>query len=203
MKLQKVAGTTSQTINIFVQDSSATDGSGLTGLVYNTANLVCWYVRPGVAEVQITLATQTVTGAWATGGFVEIDATNMPGVYRLDLPNAVLAAGVDHVVVMIHGASDMAPLPLEIQLTAFDLDSADVALDEDAIATAILDLANGVESGLTLRQCQRALVSVLAGLLDGAGTTTVTTRDTNDTKDRVTATINGTNDRTVIVLDLT
>jgi len=93
----------------------------LTGLVYNTSGLACYYARPGVAAAQVTLATQTVTGAHADGGFVEIDATNMPGLYRLDLPDAVCATGVDSVVAMLRGAADMAPVPLEIQLTDLDL----------------------------------------------------------------------------------
>jgi len=69
----------------------------------------------------VSLATQTVTGAHTDGGFVEIDATNMPGVYRLDLSDAILATGVNSVVVMLKGATGMAPLTLEIQLIDADL----------------------------------------------------------------------------------
>jgi len=44
----------------------------------------------------------------------------MPGVYRLDLPDACLATGVNSVVVMLHGATGMAPCLLEIELTGWD-----------------------------------------------------------------------------------
>lgn len=121
MKLVLKKGSTSQTVNIFVQNSSSTTGAGLTGLVFNSSGLTAYYVRPRAAAVAITLVTQTVTGAYSSGGFVEIDATNMPGWYRLDLPDAVLATGVDHVGVHLKGATNMAPLPLEIQLTNVDL----------------------------------------------------------------------------------
>ena len=120
MKLIRAKGDTNVTVYVFVQDSSATDGSGLTGLVWNSASLVASQVRPLAARVAITLATQTVTGAHSDGGFVEVDATNMPGVYRLDLPDAVCAAGVDSVVVILKGATNMAPVVLEIQLTDLD-----------------------------------------------------------------------------------
>ena len=42
----------------------------------------------------IPLVSQTVTGAYASGGFCEIDAANMPGLYRLDVPNAIFTTGV-------------------------------------------------------------------------------------------------------------
>ncbi len=105
---------------VFVQDSASTTGGGKTGIAYNAAGLTAYYVRPGGSATAITLATQTVTGAWSSGGWVEVDATNLPGIYRFDIPNAVFATGVDHAIVMLKGASGMAPVSLEYQLTGFD-----------------------------------------------------------------------------------
>ncbi len=123
MKLSLVKGSTNVTIYVFIQDSSVTTGAGLTGLVFDSASLSASQVRPLAVRVVVTLATQTVTGAYTSGGFVEIDSSNMPGVYRLDLPDAVCASGVDSTVVMLKGASNMAPVVLEIQLTTFDLNT--------------------------------------------------------------------------------
>jgi len=123
-KLTLKKALTDVTVYLFVQDSSKTTGEGLTGLAYNTANLVASYVRPLGSRTAITLATLAeVTSAHTDGGFKEIDATNMPGVYRLDLPDAVCATGVPSAVVMLKGASNMTPVLLEIQLTDFDLNS--------------------------------------------------------------------------------
>lgn len=117
MKLSIKKGTTSKTIAVFIPDSSKTDGSGLTGLVYNSAGLVASYWRPGGSRTAITLATlASVTASYSSGGFIEIDATNMKGWYRLDLPDAVLATGADVAGVHLQGATNMAPVPLEIQL---------------------------------------------------------------------------------------
>lgn len=116
MKLNIKKATTDVTVYLFIQDSTVTTGAGKTGLVYNSASLVAYYVRPLGSAAAITLATQTVTGAHSDGGFVEVDAANMPGVYRLDLPDAVCATGVDSVVAMLKGATAMAPLILELQL---------------------------------------------------------------------------------------
>ena len=123
-KLTLKKALTDVTVYLFVQDSSKTTGEGLTGLAYNTANLVASYVRPLGSRTAITLATlAAVDSAHSDGGFKEIDATNMPGVYRLDLPDAVCATGVPSAVVMLKGASNMTPVLLEIQLTDFDLNS--------------------------------------------------------------------------------
>ncbi len=117
-KLSRQVGTTSQILEVFVQNNSVSTGAGLTGLVYNTASLSGYYKRNTAGTATpISLATATV-GTWATGGFVEVDATHMPGLYEFDPPNAAFAAGADNVVFYLFGASNMAPCLLEIELTA-------------------------------------------------------------------------------------
>lgn len=139
-KLAIKKASTDVTVYVFIQDSSKTTGAGLTGLVYNTTDLVASYVRPLAARQALSLATlAAVDSAHSDGGFKEIDATNMPGVYRLDLPDAVCATGVNSVVVMLKGAANMAPVVLEIQLTDFDLNTAGVSLADDAITSAKFD----------------------------------------------------------------
>lgn len=123
-KLSILAGATSQSVNIFVQDSSKTDGSGLAGLVFNTAGLAAYYTFNGTnaAATAITLATlAAVNSAFSSGGFKEIDPTNMPGLYRLDIPNAALVTAKGRsVVIMLRGATNMAPVLLEVELTGWD-----------------------------------------------------------------------------------
>lgn len=114
MRLQR--GAADQSVLVFI--SSSFSGAGLTGLVWNTSGLAASYCRAGAARAALTLATQTVTGAHSDGGFVEIDATNMPGVYRLDLPDAVCADGVDNVGVVLRGATGMADCVMAIELAS-------------------------------------------------------------------------------------
>lgn len=110
-------GSTDVSIEVFIQDSTSTSGAGLTGLVFNSAGLTCYYSRPGAVPLQIPLVTQTVTGAHTDGGFKEVDATNKPGVYRLDVPDAMVAAGVNSAYVFLQGAANMVPCPETILLT--------------------------------------------------------------------------------------
>lgn len=115
--LTKDAGSQNQTVDVFIQASSSTVGAGLTGLAYNTASLTCYYRRGATGTpTALTLATQTAGGAHSDGGFVELDATNMPGMYRLDLSDAIVAAGVDEVTLFLHGAANMAPTIVRVKL---------------------------------------------------------------------------------------
>src|SRR5271154_5742539 len=124
MKLSIKAGATSQSCNLFIQNSTSTTGAGLTGLAYNTASLTAYYSFSGASatSTSITLATlSAVTSAYSSGGFKELDSTNMPGWYRFDIPNAVIAASSGRSVSLhFQGASNMAPCPVEIELTGWD-----------------------------------------------------------------------------------
>jgi hypothetical protein len=117
-------GGTNRVEYVWILDSGSAVGAGKTGIAYNTASLTAYYVRRAGSPVAITLATQTVTGAFSSGGFVEVDATNMPGLYRLDVPDAAFATGVNKVIVLLKGAAGMAPVVLEYQLVDFDPESA-------------------------------------------------------------------------------
>jgi hypothetical protein len=69
---------------------------------------------------------------------------------------------------------------------------------------ALLDLADGVETSLTLRQAMRLIAAASAGKLSGAATTTVTIRNAGaDTKNRIVATVDADGNRSAVTLDLT
>lgn len=137
------AGLADQTLDIFVPDSSSSVGAGLTGLAYNTASLVCYYRKGATGTpTALTLATQTVGGAHSDGGFVAVDGTNMPGVYRLDLSDTIIAtAGA--VTIMLKGAANMAPVVIELQVVAIDLADT-VRMGLTALPNAAAEAAGGL-----------------------------------------------------------
>ena len=157
-KLTVKAGSTSRREYVLILDSTSTAGAGDTGLLYNTSGLKAYYVRPGGSATAITLATQTVTGAYSSGGFVEVDATNMPGIYRFDVPDAVFAAGVDKAIVMLSGATGMAPVALEYDLVAYDpLDTVRLGL------TALPNVASGSAGAIITSGTGTAQLSTTSG----------------------------------------
>ena len=117
------------TVNVFIQKL---DGSPMVGLVYDAVGLQCYYVRPRRLPNIIYLNWTASDEDHNDGGFGEIDPVNLPGLYRLDLPDDVVATpppialpnptSADTVVVMLQGATDMKPVVLEIQLTEHDID---------------------------------------------------------------------------------
>jgi hypothetical protein len=141
-KLAVKRASTSKLVRVFIQDSSQTDGRGLTGLLFNSASLVAYYSKEGQSgATAITLVTMTV-GTWVSGGFKEVDSANMPGLYELGLPDAALSTG-NSVIVMLKGAANMVPVVLEIELDAYD--------PQDAVRlglTALPNAAAGANGGL-------------------------------------------------------
>jgi hypothetical protein len=109
---------TSQSIELYL---------GATGLTYATSGLAAYYVRNQSAPVAITLVTQTPTGAWASGGFAEISSSLVPGVYRLDVPNAAFAAGASDVTIVVRGASGTNGAVLTVTLSSGGLTAAQTA----------------------------------------------------------------------------
>jgi hypothetical protein len=183
-------GATDQSVYFEVLADNSTTGGRKTGLVYT--DITAYYVRNGAAAVPITLATlASASAAWASGGFILVDDTNMPGVYRLDVPDLAFATGAESVVVTIKGGTNMVQASTEIQLKDYN--------DE---ADALLDRSDAIETSLTVRGAMRLALAALAGKLSGAGTGTEVFRNVGDTKDRITATISS-NNRTAIVTDAT
>ncbi len=56
----------------------------------------------------------------------------------------------------------------------------------DDLAAALLDLPDGIETGITLRQAVRAIAAILTGKLSGAGTSEEVFQNIGGTTDRVT-----------------
>ena len=72
-----------------------------------------------------------------------------------------------------------------------------------SISTALLDLSNGVETSLTLRQALRLMVAAAAGKVSGGATSTITFRNIGDSKNRIVATVDVYGNRSAITTDLT
>ena len=109
---------TSQSVELYL---------GATGLTFSTSGLAAYYVRNREAPTPITLVTQTATGTWASGGFAEISSSLVPGVYRLDVPNAAFAAGASDVTIVVRGASGTNGAVLTVTLSSGGLTAAQTA----------------------------------------------------------------------------
>ena len=148
MKLQLVKNSTSVICHVFIQNTTFTNGGGLTGLTNASSGLTCYYMRQGgTADVSSTLNSITTLGTYAgsstNSAFKEVDSTHMPGVYEFQLANNAVASGANQVVFMLQGASNMAPTLIEIQLTNTDVNDG-VHFGLTSLPNAAANASNGL-----------------------------------------------------------
>lgn len=112
--IEMAAGSTDVTVEVYAVD--ALTGLPRTGLV--AGGVTGRYVRTRAASASISLsALASASAAHADGGFIEIDATNCKGWYRLDLPDAVVASGAAFAVVVLQ-SSGVLLTPVRLQLAS-------------------------------------------------------------------------------------
>lgn len=101
--------------------------------------------------------------------------------------------------------SYMAPLDAAGTRSAVGLASANLDTQLDALPTAAENatavLAAGDIDGYTLEEAQKLQLAAMAGKVSGAATTTVTIRAADDSKARITATVDADGNRSALTLD--
>lgn len=131
----------------------STTGLPKTGLVYT--DITGSYVRAGGSRTAITMATlAAANSAYSSGGFKEVDATNQPGLYRIDWPDAMFATGVDKVVGSLKGTG-VKTEHKEFFLTAWNKQIA-----------SIPNVASAASGGLLTRGTGDGQINALSGVVD-------------------------------------
>jgi hypothetical protein len=142
MKLIVKDGTTSLSVDIMLRDNASTTADGKTGLVFNTSGLTAYGKLAGGSAAAITLATlAAANSAYSSGGFKEIDATNMKGLYRFDIPNTYLTGAKSSTIVIQQAG--IVSYVIEIQMISVDLYDA-VRFGLTALPNAAAEAAGGL-----------------------------------------------------------
>lgn len=140
------AGSTGVSVHVYL---------GSTGVTFQTPNLTCYYARDNGASVQIPLV-QGNASTWVSGGLFEVSSTTMPGVYKFDIPNAVIQAGAKSASIMLRGANafngafvnvniEAEPQPNYVSTNEFKLKS------EDAGYNNVLELNSNTATTVKLQ----------------------------------------------------
>lgn len=135
-------GITSVILRVKLRDDRSSIGAGLTGLTHSSTDLVIATIadkeatttryRAGSSETETigTLGTYAAPTA-SKCRFKEVDATNHPGLYELQLADARFAvSGAKSLRITIYGASNLIPEDVEIDL-------ADVPLSTTSLASIL------------------------------------------------------------------
>lgn len=159
-KRQITRGSTSNILHVWLPDSSSTTGAGKTGLTNASSGLVISAIRPGESSVTTftaaasnietitTIGTYQAPSTSAKIRFKEVDSTNFPGLYEIHPRNELLDTTNTRqsLSMIITGATNLQPTPLEIELVGFTLQNTapDVnikQIDSDTTAPTNLKLA--------------------------------------------------------------
>lgn len=93
-----LAGSTSVSWSCALRKTS--DSTEHTGRAAADVTLSYW--RQGGERVGVSASTLvSASSSWSVGGWKEVDSTNMPGLYRMDFPDAAFAAGADFVHIAV------------------------------------------------------------------------------------------------------
>ena len=123
MKQEVKIGQTDYTTLILIRDTA---GAPKTGLTNASAGIDVCYTRVETdndvvltAGAPVALATPVLTDVHLDWGFLQVDATNAPGLYRLDIADGVFATGAwSAVVSLICTGCD--PVHIEFMLVPID-----------------------------------------------------------------------------------
>lgn len=212
-----VAGALAVRVECEVLDEAQYDALfGTTAFSTLTAAQVNTEADAALADVGLT---GTVTGRidaavssrLATAGYTApLDAAGTRSAVglasaNLDTQLSAIAAYIDTEVASILAAVDTEVAAIKAKTD--NLPAAPAATGDiptaNANADALLDRAAGVETGVTVRQALRGILSSALAKLSGAATTTVSIRDVNDSKNRIVATVDADGNRSAVTLDLT
>jgi hypothetical protein len=162
-------GATSNILRVFLQDSTVTTGAGKTGLGISSTGLII----STIADVEATATTYTAAGSTietvTTLGtyaaptatkcrFREVDATNFPGVYEIQIADARFAVSNSTQLLISVQATGIAPVYTEYQLVAIDLmDTVRLGL------TALPNVASGSAGAIITSGTGTAQLSTTSG----------------------------------------
>ena len=173
----------STSISIYVSLEATTTGIGNTGLV--AATLCAGYTRTRASRTPIVLSNLAgANSAYSSGGVFEVGSGSC-GLYRLDVPDAAWADGVDGVTVSLTSQFTK-PAHLYYALPTFD-----------RLRCHLFNKVVEAQNCYTVQQVLSIVLAVLAGVTSSSGTILKTP---NGSCTRVTATISSCN-RTAMTLN--
>lgn len=138
-------GTTDRTILVFIPDPASTTGAGKTGLAHSAITVSYTRVETDndVTNTDVTSslnALTTLTDTHNDWGWKEVSATLAPGLYRLDIADAVFASGAWYAVVQVcitSGLSAATPKAFRLVANTFNTSTESTALF-NGVADAVL-----------------------------------------------------------------
>ena len=167
MARRRKAGSTDVSFFIVLRD--ALTGEPVTGLTITDLDIQ--YTRLGsLAGTKVDATAGSLT-AHTDNTIVEVDATDQPGLHKLDLPDAAFASGADEVAITVTGAA-VEVCHFVVELLAVPCDLTHINGDTVASSAATLNLKQLNLSNSTGPALQISATNFSAAKLTGYGNAT-------------------------------
>lgn len=182
--------------------ASSVDGfTPVTGAIFGAADLQV--SQDGGAEANYAgTVTEIGGGLYSYEAAVAEVATLGFLTVRSALAGSLGRAAAQVIAADVYDAFDLGLTNLDAAVSTRAATGAAMTLtagERNSVATALLDLANGVETSYTVRQALRLVASVLCGKASG-GPTNVVFRNLGDTANRVVTISDGNGNRSTVTL---
>lgn len=149
--------------------SSASSGLIISTIADNEATATAYTVAGSTIETIVTLGTYAAPTATKCR-FKEVDATNHPGLYEFHFADARFAvASAKRLVVTVSGATNLLDTDYEVQLTSFDLDTANVTLAAATHTGAVIPTVTNLTNLPAITTGWLTAAGIAAGALNGKG----------------------------------
>lgn len=178
MLISFTRGETSVILRVKIRNSSLTTGAGLTGLTSGSSGLKISTIADNEATATTytvagsTIETITTLGTFATPTatkcrFKEVDSTNHPGVYEIQLDNSRFSvSNAKSLLISISGATNAAECDALIPLTGIN--------PYDSVRAGLTGLANatpGAAGGLLIAGTNSGATSFTGGMAISSNST--------------------------------
>lgn len=163
------------------------DGTSSVSLTPAEPSLSLVVSMDGTASVSITL-TGPIAGVVGMDGTatitLESSGVNLGATVPFEGTATISATGAANLKGLLSMSGESTPF---------------AELSPASLAAAVLN--STIEGDITTVGTLRVILSAIAGKADGGGTTTITFRDTTDSKDRIVATVDSSGNRSAVTLD--
>lgn len=163
-----------------------------------TAALVLQVLSSQLDQV-VPLSGSSALAITGSGSLAAAVAMSASGSLVITVTSAQLGGIFD---VVATGAMTMTPTVTMQALANLEAEAGGpTPLSPEGLTEQLLDNSD-IETGYSLREALRLILSSVAGKLSGAGTATITIRNVSDSKDRIVATVDTNGNRTSVTYDV-
>lgn len=158
MKISRQVGTASEIVNVFIQNATVSTGVGLANVSASSVNF-SWCRNNQATISSGTCSSNTVLGTYSTSALIQLSSTSSLGWYQFGAPNGVFVSGGSAVLHLFGGPAAMAPVPMEIELTATNNQTI-LAVSVSTMATPVGVSSASVTLGVSTIAVDQKLVGV-------------------------------------------